>query len=106
MYFKIYNSVHSFLSARKKRTKESIPPTKAFPQGKDATAPTRRSFIKVSSTHQRVGLVFLSAGASLVLAAEFFHFLGFYGHVVQVAQDGVGGLGVDFIFREASQIFL
>ena len=36
-----------FLSAQKKRTKRKHHPPKALPQGRDATAPTRRSFIKV-----------------------------------------------------------
>ena len=32
-------------------------PPKALPQGRDATAPTRRSFIKVRSDHQRSGVI-------------------------------------------------
>ncbi len=46
-----------FLSAQKKRTKRKHHPPKALPQGRDATAPTRRSFIKVCSDHQRSGII-------------------------------------------------
>ena len=46
-----------FLSAQKKRTKRKHHPPKALPQGRDATAPSRRSFIKVCSDHQRSGIL-------------------------------------------------
>ena len=45
-----------FLSAQKKRTKRKHHPPKALPQGRDATAPPRRSFTKVCSDHQRSGM--------------------------------------------------
>ena len=51
-----------FLSAQKKRTKRKHHPPKALPQGRDATAPTRRSFIKVCSDHQRSGMNCLNGG--------------------------------------------
>jgi len=49
-------------SGAEKRTKRDIPPTKAFPRGKDATAPPRRSFIKVCAGHQSPGMDCLNRG--------------------------------------------
>jgi hypothetical protein len=44
-------------------------PPKALPQGRDATAPARRSFIKVCSDRQRSGIFFL---LRLCVAGLFF----------------------------------
>ena len=49
----------------KKRTKRSIHPLQGLPlYGEDATAPTRRSFIKVCSDHQRSGINCPNGGCS------------------------------------------
>ena len=53
----------SFSLAQRKEAKETSTPSKPSPIWEGLTAPTRRSFIKVSSPHQRGGLSFFSAYA-------------------------------------------
>ena len=43
-------------SGAEKRTKRDIPPTKAFPRGKDATAPPRRSLHQGTPGHHSPGV--------------------------------------------------
>ena len=66
-----WNSIYCpFLSAQKKRTKRKHHPSKASPQGEDATAPTRRSFTKVCSDHQRSGIFFYFCAKAQYLIPE------------------------------------
>ena len=47
-------------SGAEKRTKRDIPPTKAFPRGKDATAPPRRSLHQGTPGHHSPGVDYLN----------------------------------------------
>ena len=47
-------------SGAEKRTKRDIPPTKAFPRGKDATAPPRRSLHQGTPGHHSPGVACLN----------------------------------------------
>ena len=60
----------SFSLAQRKEAKETSTLSKSPPIWGDLTAPTRRSFIKVSSPHQRGGLSFLSAYASALASPK------------------------------------
>jgi len=51
-------SLSLFSLAQRKETKETSTPTRPSPIWEGSTAPTRRSFTKVSSPHQRGGLIF------------------------------------------------
>jgi len=59
-------SLSLFSLAQRKETKETSTLTRPSPIWEGSTAPTRRSFTKVSSPHQRGGLIFLSAYAMYV----------------------------------------
>ncbi|MBO7577361.1 MAG: hypothetical protein J6T43_00005, partial [Prevotella sp.] len=61
----------SFLWRQRKEAKETSTYPHPLPIWRGSTAPTRRSFIKVSSPHQRGGLLFLSAYARLYIHPTF-----------------------------------
>ena len=65
------NFLPSFSLAQRKEAKETSTLTHPSPIWEGSTAPTRRSFIKVSSPHQRGGLSFLSACALVIVNSQF-----------------------------------